>query len=153
MFGWFLAQLVPSSPGFLNRFLNRAIRRRLIVIVEASPVLNIRDGFASLIIAAHFVLRAVRALLRAGLAFVRRCRRRGGWSERLVFGFGFVCGRASSGFPFSVCILLLRVFRVSVHSYWGCVSLDMDVLLLDLILCWGSEAPRVILLQGVAVRS
>ena len=116
MFGWFLAQLLPSSPGSLNH----AIRRRLIVIVEASSVLNIRDGFASLIIAAHFVLRAVRAMLRAGLAFVRRCRRRGGWSERLVFGsvfgFGFVCGRASSGFPFSVCILLLRAFRVSVHS-------------------------------------
>ena len=153
MFGWFLAQLVSPSP----RFLNRAIRRRLIVIVEASPVLNIRDCFASLIIAAHFVLRAVRALRRAGLAFVPRCRWRGGWSDRLVlgsvFGFGFMCGRASSGFPFSVCILLLRVFRVSVHSYWGCVSLDMDVLLQALILCLGSKVPRIFLLQGVAVRS
>ena len=149
MFGWYLAQLVSSS----SRFLNRAIRRRLIVIVEASPVLNIRDGFASRIIAAHFVLRAVRALFRAGLAFLRRHRRRGGWSDRLVFGFGFMCGRAFSGFPFSVCVLLLRVFRVSVHSYRGCVSSDMDVLLFDLISCLGSKAPRMFLLQGVAVGS
>ena len=63
-----------------------------------------------------------------------------------VFGFGFVYGRASSGFPFSVCILLLRVFRVSVHSYWGCVCVDVDVLLLDLLLCLGSKAPRIFLM-------
>ena len=151
MFGWFLAQLLPCSLGFLNH----AIRRCLIVIVKASPVLNIRDGFASLIIAAHFVLRAVRAFLRAGFAFVWRHRRRAGWSDGLVFGFGFMCGRASSGFPFSVCIFLLRVFRVSVHSSWGCIGVcvDVNVLLLDSIWGLGSEAPRLYLLRGVGVRS
>ena len=127
------------------------MRRRLIVIDEASPILNMRDAFASLIIAAHFVLRAARAVLRTGLVFVWRCRRRAGWWDGLgfCFGFGFVCGWSSSGFPFSVCILLFRVFRERDHSYRDRPMVWVGVSILGL----GSVAPHPFLFRGVPVWS
>ena len=95
------------------------MRRRLIVMDEASPILNMRDAFASLIIAAHFVLSAARAMLRTELAFLQRCRRKAGWRGGFgsCFGFVVVWGWSPSGFPFSVWILLFRVFRERDHLY------------------------------------
>ena len=68
------------------------MRRHFVSSDEASPILNMWESFASLIIVAHFVLRAARAVLRTGLVFVWRCRRRAGWWDGLgfCFGFGFV---------------------------------------------------------------
>ena len=69
-----LTKMLARASGFLKY----VMRRRLIVIDDASPILNMRDGFASLIIVDHFVLRALRAVLSTGLVFVWRCRRRAG---------------------------------------------------------------------------
>ena len=129
------------------------MRRRLIVIDGAFPVLNMREVFASLIIAAHFVLRAARAVLLTGLEFVWRSRRRAGWCDGLGFGFGvwfgLVCGWSPSGFPFSVCILLFRVFRERDHSYRGRPMVWVGVSILGL----GSVAPHLFLFRGVPVWS
>ena len=72
--GLFLTPLMARDSGFLRCLM----RRRLVVSDGVSPILNILDSFASLIIVAHFVLRAVRAVLSAGLVFVCLSSRRAG---------------------------------------------------------------------------